>query len=188
MDASLRIQSVPKGQHEVCVTQDHPRRPIIPGRIRQAGMRMAGRRGCFGYRSMTSGRFLLAGTTAMFRTHCRRCERRSRCGNREEHQSNDPYCGQPGRPGRVVRDAILGHFLSRHRAKEIGVAAEETRCEIALFQTAHSIMWERCTDPLLIQPCIRSAAMNKLKSAPARGGGWDALEAPPAKRPGEFAS
>jgi len=26
------------------------------------------------------------------------------------------------------------------------------------------------------------------KSAPARGGGWSALETPPAKRPGEFAS
>ncbi len=35
---------------------------------------------------------------------------------------------------------------------------------------------------------IRSAAITKLKSAPARGGGWDALEAPLAKRPGEFAS
>jgi len=41
---------------------------------------------------------------------------------------------------------------------------------------------------LFIQPCIRSAAMTKLKSAPARGGGWDALEAPPAERPGELAS
>jgi hypothetical protein len=52
---------------------------------------------------------------------------------------------------------------------------------------SHSIVWKRCTDPLFIQPCIRSTAMTK-KSAPARGGGWDALEAPPAKRPGEFAS
>ena len=64
---------------------------------------------------MTSGRFFLAGTTAIFRTHHRRCERRSRCGNREKRQSNDPYCGQPRRPGYVVRDAVLGHFLSRHR-------------------------------------------------------------------------
>jgi len=110
MDACLRIQSVPKGQHEVCVTQDHSRGPIILGRIRQAGMRMAGRCGC-----MTSGRFFLAGTTAIFRTHHRRCERRSRCGNREKRQSNDPYCGQPRRPGYVVRDAVLGHFLSRPR-------------------------------------------------------------------------
>ena len=47
MDACLRIQSVPKGEHEVCVTQDHSRGPIILGRIRKAGMRLAGRRGCF---------------------------------------------------------------------------------------------------------------------------------------------
>jgi hypothetical protein len=117
MDACLRIQSVPKGQHEVCVTKDHPRRPIIPGRIRHAGMRMAGHRGCFRYRSMTSGRFFLAATIAIFRTHHRPCERRSRCENCEKRQSNrlDLHCGQPRRPGYVVRDAVFGHFLSRHR-------------------------------------------------------------------------
>ncbi len=33
----------------------------------------------------------------------------------------------------------------------IGVAAEETRCEIALFQFSHSLVWERCTRLLFIQ-------------------------------------
>jgi len=34
MDACLCIQSVPKGQHQVYVTQDHSGRPIILNRIR----------------------------------------------------------------------------------------------------------------------------------------------------------
>ncbi len=43
-------------------------------------------------------------------------------------------------------------FLSRQSTpKEIGIAAEETRCEIALFQFSHSLMWERCTGLLFIQ-------------------------------------
>jgi len=64
---------------------------------------------------MTSGRFFVAGTTAIFRTRHRPCERGSRCHSREKRKSNrlDLYCGQPRRLGYAVRDAILGHFLSR---------------------------------------------------------------------------
>jgi hypothetical protein len=41
MDANLCIELAPKGQHEVCVTQDHSGRPIIFRRIREAATRMA---------------------------------------------------------------------------------------------------------------------------------------------------
>jgi hypothetical protein len=103
---------------------------------------------------MTSGRFLAAGTTAIFRTRHEPCERSSRCDSQKKRKSNrlDLCYGQPGRLGYVVHDAVLGHFLSRQSTpKEIGIAAEETRCEIALFQFSHSLMWERCTGLLFSQ-------------------------------------
>jgi len=69
----------------------------------------------------------------------------------------------------------------------IGGAAEETRCEIALFLFSHSLMWERCTIHTSFSDAI-DPPLWLTKSVPARDGGWDALEAPPAERPGEFAS
>jgi hypothetical protein len=118
---------------------------------------------------MTSGRFFAAEPTALFRTRHRPCERGSRYDSRDKRKSNrlNLYYGQPGRLAYVVRDAVFGHSLSID--EEVGGAAEETRREIVLFQLSHSNMWGRCTDPLFIQPCIRSATMTKLKKAPQPG-------------------
>jgi len=52
---------------------------------------------------------------------------------------------------------------------------------------SYSVMWERCTihtsSAIAFDPPLWLT-----KKRPAGGGGWDALEAPPAERPGEFAS
>jgi hypothetical protein len=74
MDANSCIEPAPKGQHEVCVTQDHIGRPIIFRRIRETATRTANYCARF-YRNMTSGRFPLVQTTAIFRTHDRPCKR-----------------------------------------------------------------------------------------------------------------
>jgi hypothetical protein len=94
---------------------------------------------------MTSGRFFLAGTTAIFRTHHRPSEHESRCDSREKHKSNrlDLYCGQPRRLGYVVRDAVLGHFLSRHQ-----------------YQTD----WRRCRGDLMRNRFIPTFSFNRVEA------------------------
>src|SRR6266446_9789006 len=140
---------------------------------------------------MTSGRFFVAGTTAIFRTRHRPCERGSRRHSREKRKSNrlDLYCGQPRRLGYAVRDAILGHFLSRQSTPK-RLASLQRRPDAKSFYS--SFLIQSCGSVVPIHYSF-SHAFDPLqypnkKSAPARGGGWSALETPPAKRPGEFAS
>src|SRR6266436_1026569 len=140
---------------------------------------------------MTSGRFFVAGTTAIFRTRHRPCERGSRCHSREKRKSNrlDLCYGQPRRPGYVVYDAVLGHFLSRQSTPRRLASLQRRPDAKSLYS---SFLIHSCGSAVPNHSSFSHAFdppqwPNK-KSAPARGGGRDALEAPPAKRPGEFAS
>ena len=108
---------------------------------------------------MTSGRFFVAGTTAIFRTRHRPCERGSRCHSREKRKWNrlDLYCGQPRRLGYAVRDAILGHFLSRQSTSK-RLASLQRRPDAKSFYSS-----------FLIQSCGSVVPPHQIKKAPQPG-------------------